>query len=308
VADWSLEKVGDQTGRVAVITGGNSGLGYEAATVLAQAGAHVVMACRSAQRAAAAIDSIRDTVGNEALSLEVMPLDLADLASVHAFADIFLQRFERLDLLINNAGVMAIPRSETVDGFETQFGVNHLAHFALTGLLLARLRATPGSRVVSVSSLAATRGRIHFDDIHSKQRYNRAAAYCQSKLANALFARELQRRLDPLKESVISVAAHPGFCATNLMSAPTQSMGVLGVPLERFLLLFCQSQAAGAQCLLRAALDVALEGGEYIGPHSVTQLFGRPISLKFPKSAQDSAAAQRLWDVSCEQTGVSYLN
>ena len=213
---WSVQEIPSQAGRVAVITGANSGIGYDTALELARAGAEVVLACRSVERGEAALSSLKEAIPEAKAAM--MPLDLADLDQVAQFANDLRERFDRVDLLINNAGVMMVPKGETVQGFETQFGVNHLGHFALTGHLLG-LMSLEGARVVNVSSVAHRRGRIDLDDLNWESRpYNKVAAYGQSKLANLLFTLELQRRLDSAGARVMAVSAHPGWSNTNLAS------------------------------------------------------------------------------------------
>src|SRR3954454_7909683 len=222
MSGWTARDVPSQTGRVAVVTGANSGLGLATARELARAGATVVLGCRDAARGAAAVERIRSDVPDAAVDLQL--LDLASLASIADFAGRLTSSYPGIDLLINNAGVMAIPRAETADGFEMQFGTNHLGHFALTGRLVDALRARAGSRVVTVSSTAHKPGQINFDDLMSQRSYKKWGAYSQSKLANLLFAFELQRRLAAAGSETISVAAHPGYSATNLQAVgPRQS-------------------------------------------------------------------------------------
>lgn len=302
---WTVNDMPDQTGRVAVVTGANSGLGYETALALARKGAHVVMASRSTAKAETAAQAIRAEV--PAAQLTLLALDLASLASVRSFAAQVAARWPRLDLLINNAGVMAPPRGETEDGFEMQFGVNHLAHFALTGLLIEPIMATPGSRIVTVSSMAAKGGRIAFDDLHGRQSYTRYGAYSQSKLANLLFAFELQRRLQRAGSSTLSLAAHPGLSETRLQANTATASGALW---ERVLYpimhkIFSQSQAAGTLPQLYAATAPGAKPGGFYGPR--WQARGAPVEARAPSAAYDEAAAARLWQVSEELTRVQYL-
>ena len=253
---WTLENMPAQNGRVAIVTGANSGIGYETARALAHKGATTILACRSPQKGQAAADKIlRESPNGEAV---FMPLDLSDLASVRQFAADFIARYHRLDLLINNAGVMVPPYSQTADGFELQFGVNHLGHFALTGLLLDHILQAPNGRIVNVSSIMHKRGQINFNDLNSLQNYNRAAAYGQSKLANLLFTYELQRKFTAAEVQTIAVAAHPGWTATNLQ----KHSGVIAF-LNRF---FAQTPEMGALPTLRAAVGTNVQGGEYYGP------------------------------------------
>jgi NAD(P)-dependent dehydrogenase (short-subunit alcohol dehydrogenase family) len=304
---WTAADIPHQTGRVAVITGANSGIGYEMARALARVGSHVVMAARSAERNAAARERILAEIPNATLTL--MPLDLASLASVRAFAADFLARFDRLDQLYNNAGLMATPYGRTADGFETQFGVNHLGHFALTGLLLDRLTATPGARVVTTTSQAAFYGRMRFDDPNSEEGYTRYGAYGQSKLANALFAFELQRRLTAANHDTISLAAQPGLAETNLQNATATATGS---KLERATYnamhaVLSQSAEMGALPQLYAGTAPGVKGGEFYtpGPFHVR---GYPRRARLTPRAYNVADAARLWALSEKLTGVYYLS
>ena len=294
---WTTHNIPDQTGKIVIITGANSGLGLESTRALADKGAHVIMACRDTGKGWTAMAPILDA--NPAAALEVMPLDLADLSSVRAFAAAFSNKHSRLDILMNNAGVMALPqRQETADGFEMQFGVNHLGHFALTGLLLDHLLATPNSRVVTVSSNAHKVGRIQFDNLDAEKSYSQWGAYCQSKLANLLFAYELQRRLDESDANTISVAAHPGYAATNL-----QRTSKLSLLMNR---LIAQDQATGALPQLRAATAADVRGGDYYGPDRFFEQRGHPVKVQSNRASHDEAVARRLWSVSEKLTGVQY--
>lgn len=307
---WDTSRMPDLSGRTAVVTGANSGLGWHTTAALAAKGAHVVMACRNAGKAAAAAEEIRAL--HPDASLEQIPLDLADLSSVAAFAETYRRGHQRLDLLINNAGVMFAPRGKTADGFEIHFGANHLGHFALTGRLLDMVLATPGSRVVSLASEYARLGRIHLDDLNAERRFDRQAAYANSKLANLMTALELQRRLEKKGAGAISVAAHPGLSATNLQSAGV-SMGDPDA-LARFAKWFMrhmnnwisQSAAMGALPTLRAATDPDVTGGEYYGPELLWGLRGYPHHAPIPSHAKDAAVAAELWRQSEEMTGVTF--
>jgi NAD(P)-dependent dehydrogenase (short-subunit alcohol dehydrogenase family) len=299
MAKWTAADIPDQSGRVVVITGANSGIGAVAARELARAGARVVLAVRNTEKgAAAAADMPGET--------EVRALDLSDLSSVRAFAADLPD--ERIDLLINNAGVMALPFGRTADGFETQIGTNHLGHFALTGLLLDRLKAAEAPRVVTLSSTAHKMGRINFDDLHSEKRYSRWPAYGQSKLANLLFTYELQRRADAAGLPLRSMAAHPGYAATNLQFQSAQATGrdweaklnALGNKL------FSQDADHGALPTLFAATVPDLPTGSFIGPDGVLEGRGHPKIVASTGRAQDRETARRLWEVSEEQTGVRY--
>lgn len=272
---FDLDSVADLDGKVAVVTGANTGLGLATSRFLASRGMRVVMACRNADKAEAARRQLRSALPQA--HLEVLPLDVSRLSSVREFAEVFLASHGQLDLLINNAGVMIPPFQLTEDGFELQLATNYLGHFLLTALLLERLQATPGSRVVSLSSLAHRSGRINFDDLNSRRRYSRFGAYAQSKLACLMFAFELQRRLDAAGYQTRSVAAHPGASNTQLSRhLPAWVLKTLG-PL--LLPLFSQSAQAGAEPTLYAALGDDIEGGDYTGPKGFRELRGPAVKV-----------------------------
>jgi NAD(P)-dependent dehydrogenase (short-subunit alcohol dehydrogenase family) len=297
---WTAADIPGLEGRVAVVTGANSGLGLVTARELARAGASVVLACRDLAKGEAARDSI--TLG----SASVARLDLADLGSVREFASSFRGQHGRLDLLINNAGVMAPPRRLTADGFESQLGVNHLGHFALTGLLLPSLLDAEAARVVTVSSAAHRMGRIKFGDLQSERHYNSWVAYGQSKLANLLFCFELQRRCVAARPEVAlsSMAAHPGYSATNLQSAgPRPWEAAIMTVTNR---LVAQSAEMGALPVLYAATFPGLPGGSFVGPDGLMEGRGHPRVVGAAGRAYDEDVARRLWEVSEELTGVSY--
>jgi NAD(P)-dependent dehydrogenase (short-subunit alcohol dehydrogenase family) len=299
---WAAGQIPDQGGRTAIVTGANSGLGLIEARELARHGAQVVIASRGVAKAEAAAAAIRQTVPSA--SLEVVQLDLADLSSVRTFSQRFLAGHSRLDLLINNAGVMAAPYQRTVDGFELQFGTNHLGHFALTGLLLPALRDQPGARVVTVSSNAHKGGQIRFDDLQGERRYSRWGAYSQSKLANLLFAFELDRRLKAASLPLISVAAHPGYSATNLqLSAPPLYERLVMRLSNRFI---AQTAEMGALPILYAATAPGLAGGSYVGPDGRGEQRGYPTLVQATDRARDGAAARRLWEISEQLTSVTF--
>jgi NAD(P)-dependent dehydrogenase (short-subunit alcohol dehydrogenase family) len=301
---WTANDLPDLAGRTAVVTGANSGIGLEAARELARKGARVVLACRDPGRASTALDEIRrDQPG---ASVEVQPLDLANLASVNQFAKSCLAENESLDLLVNNAGVMAIPRRETADGFEMQLGTNHLGHFALTGLLLQRLR--PSSRVVNVSSTAHRMGRMRFDDLMGERRYGKWRAYAQSKLANLLFTYELQRRLEAQQAGPIAAACHPGYAATNLqfVAARMEESSWKERVMRTGNRLMSQDASMGALPTLYAAGATQVRGGEYIGPDGFAENKGYPKLARSSRRSHDRAAARRLWEISEELTGVRY--
>ncbi|MFB6113386.1 MAG: oxidoreductase [Halodesulfurarchaeum sp.] len=304
---WTLGQVSDQSGRVMVVTGANSGIGYEATKALSSNGAEVVMACRSLERGRTARDEIREAVADGTIS--VMELDLADLDSVRSFAESFTEEYEDLHVLANNAGVMAVPRRETEDGFELQFGVNHLGHFALTGLLLPILRETEGmTRVVTQSSGVHERGEIDFQDVQHEESYEKWDAYAQSKLANLLFAYELDRRLRTADSSVMSVACHPGYADTNLQErGPKMEGSTLRLWLMKIATtLFAQSAESGALPMLYAATAPDVNGGDYVGPAGIRNMRGPPEKQESSPESYDEETARRLWDLSVDLTGVSY--
>jgi len=294
---WSTADIPDQSGRRAIVTGANSGLGLIAARELARKGASVVLACRNMQKGEVALAEVR-AAGGEA---ELASLDLGNLASVREFA---ASQERPVDLLVNNAGVMAPPRSETADGFERQLGTNHLGHFALTGLLLERLKAAQAARVVAVPSNGHRIGKIDFDDLQSERRYRRWGAYGQSKLANLLFMRELDRRARAAGLPLLSVAAHPGYSATNLQfAAPPLADRIVMRVLN---LVVAQSADQGALSPLYAATMPDLPGGSYVGPDGPGEWRGSPHLVGMSKRAQDPETARRLWEVSESLTGVRY--
>lgn len=306
---WTASDIPDLAGKVIVVTGGNSGIGFEAATRFARRGAHVVLACRDAGRAGSACDRIRGGCSEpDKAVIEAMRLDLADLASISAFAEEYRRRFPRLDVLVNNAGVMALPSCRTADGFEMQLGTNHLGHFALTGRLLERLLTTPGSRIVTVSSGAHRIGRMRFDDLNWQQGYSKWGAYGQSKLANLLFTYELQRRLAAAGCSTIAVACHPGYSATNLQGVgPKMTGSAFGASLmDLGNRLLAQSAEMGALPTMYAATAPGVAGGDYIGPDGFAEIWGHPVKVQSNRASRDLADAARLWQMSEELTGVAY--
>jgi NAD(P)-dependent dehydrogenase (short-subunit alcohol dehydrogenase family) len=299
---WTTADVPEQGGRVAVVTGANTGIGYHTAAVLAQSGAHVVLAVRNLEKGNLALARIVAADPNADVTLQ--ELDLSSLDSVRAAATALRSAYPRIDLLINNAGVMWTPKQLTADGFELQFGTNHLGHFALTGLLLDNLLPVRGSRVVTVSSTGHRfRAAIHFDDLQWEHHYDRYAAYGQSKLANLLFTYELQRRLAGHQKNTIAVAAHPGAASTELQrNVPTlvKPLFALAGPL-----LF-QNAAMGALPTLRAAADPDVEGGQYYGPDGLGEQRGHPKLVSSSAQSHDEDVQHRLWQVSEELTGVTY--
>ncbi len=303
---WTEANIPDLAGKTIVVTGANSGLGLETTCLLAGRGAHVVMACRTEAKADAAMKEVRSE--HPEASVEFMPLDLADLASVRAFAASFQDAHAKLDVLINNAGVMALPRTETADGFEMQIGTNHFGHFALTGALLPLLLTTPAARVVSVSSLMHKVGSMRFEDLHGKRNYDKWRAYSQSKLANLLFCYELDRRLRNADADVRSVAAHPGYSSTNLQGVgPRLSGSKLA---ERFYAftnrLVAQSARMGAMPSVFAAVGEPVGGGELFGPQGLGQIHGYPVRVESSRASHEEVAAQRLWTMSADATGETF--
>ena len=298
MAKWTTSDIPGQPGRVAVITGANTGLGYETAAALAAKGAHVVLAVRDLDKGKNAATMITQRVPGASVALQ--ELDLTSLDSIRAAAEQLRTDHDRIDLLINNAGVMFTPKSTTKDGFELQFGTNHLGHFAITGLLLDRVLAVGGSRVVTVSSIGHRSGRIRFDDLQSKRGYSRMGAYGQSKLANLLFTYELQRRLTGT--NTIAVAAHPGASRTELARNTPPSIRVITGLFE----LISQDAAMGALPTLRAATDAGVLGGQYFGPGGFAELRGYPKVVASNARSHDVDLQKRLWAVSEELTGVGY--
>jgi NAD(P)-dependent dehydrogenase (short-subunit alcohol dehydrogenase family) len=292
---WTAAYVPEQAGRTAVVTGANSGIGLETARVLAAKGATVVLACRDrarGERAAAEVGGVP------------VVLDLASLASIRAGVEQIVAEHPRIDLLINNGGVMMTPFQHTADGFELQIGVNHLGHFALAGLLLPAMLDVSGSRVVTVSSNAHRAGEINFDDLNSRDRYRSIAAYAQSKLANLMFGYELQRRLSSAGAGTISVAAHPSSARTDLArQSPRVVRWALTSPVMSWMV---QDSAQAALPTLRAATDPTVRGGEYYGPDGWNGFKGYPIRVESAARSHDLAAQRRLWEKSERLTSVGY--
>ena len=301
---WTPASMPDQTGRTVVVTGASSGIGLEAAEALAGRGADVVLAVRDQARGQATRTRILRR--HPAASLSVSLLDLADLGSIRAFAARTLEGTPRLDVLLNNAGLGLQPaRATTADGFERQFGTNHLGHFALTGQLMPALLRAPAPRVVTISSIAHRRGRMQFDDLQSERRYSGRIAYGQSKLANLMFAFELDRRARAAGSRLLSVAAHPGIAATGFFAAtgmPRALQPVVGAVIG----VFGQDAARGAQPGLYAATMPDVQGGQYWGPDGLLEIRGAPALARLAPQALDRAAWSRLWAASEALTGVAY--
>src|ERR1700722_6362523 len=300
MSKWTTANIPDQTGRTAVITGANTGLGYETAAALAAKGANVVLAVRNLDKGKEAVRRIEESTPGAQVTLQ--QLDLTSLDSINAAAGELRDQHDTIDLLINNAGVMWTPKSTTKDGFELQFGTNHLGHFAFTGLLLDRLLPVEGSRVVTVSSMGhRIRAAIHFDDLQWERRYSRVGAYGQSKLANLLFTYELQRRLAP-HGTTIAAAAHPGGSNTELMRNMPRPLVVAADLLAPLF----QDAALGALPTLRAATDPGVRGAQYFGPDGFGQVRGYPKVVSSSAQSHDVELQRRLWAVSEELTGVVY--
>jgi len=303
---WSAADIPDLAGRTAIVTGANSGLGYETSRALAARGAHVVLACRDLLKGGVASEHIAKE--HPSSSVELAELDLSSLASIRAFAEGFTSRHTQLHILCNNAGVMALPYRQTADGFEMQLGTNHLGHFALTGLLLPRLLATGGARVVTVSSTMHRIGRIRFDDLHGAHRYRKWRAYGQSKLANLLFTYELAHRAARKGAGLVAAAAHPGYAATNLQFAGPRMEG--STLMERLSgwgnRLIAQDAAGGALPTLYAATAPDVRGGDYFGPDGFAEIRGAPKRVGSSQRSQDREVAERLWRASEDLTNVRY--
>lgn len=305
MSNWTQNNIPNLTGRIAIVTGANSGLGYETTRLLAAKGAHIVMAVRNMSKG----ESARDDVLKETpdASLELMALDLGSLGSVREFAQAYLAKYDHLHMLFNNAGIMAIPRRETEDGFEMQFGVNHLGHFALTGLLLPAILNTPDARVVTTTSTAQHTGDVNFDDLMGEESYSRYGAYSQSKLANVLFAFELQRRFEQAGVDAQSFTAQPGLANTELQKNTVASSGN---PVERVVYsivmpLMSQSAEMGALAQIRPAVEPGAKGGTYYTPARFN-VVGYPVERKADPKGYDLARARKLWEISEQLTGVTY--
>ena len=293
---WATENIPDLTGKIAIVTGANSGIGYEMARALAHKQATVILACRNQAKGTTAVRQIDQEYA--AAKAEFRQLDLSDLASVRRFATEFASQCGRLDILINNAGIMAIPFGKTADGFELQFGTNHLGHFALTGLLLDLILRTPQARVVTISSGGHRFGKIDFDNLNGERHYDRSGAYAQSKLANLLFTYELQRRFEKAGADAIAVAAHPGWTVTNLQ-AHWRTLRILNP-------FIAQKPPMGALPALYAATAPDVQGGDYYGPGGWQELRGYPTKVHSSNKSHDTAVAAKLWAISEELTGVQY--
>jgi NAD(P)-dependent dehydrogenase (short-subunit alcohol dehydrogenase family) len=306
--NWNVENMSSQEGRVAIVTGANSGLGYYTAKGLASKGAEVIMACRNVAKAETAVEKMLREIPNA--KLKIMELDLSELSSVHRFVQNFAAEYKKLDLLINNAGIMAIPFRKTADGFEMQFGINHLGHFALTGQLIEFLNSTPSSRIVVVSSLAQKAGRIDFDHLNSERKYRKWAAYGRSKFANLLFMLELSDRIRSNDKGMMAVAAHPGYAASNLLEkGPEMNDRKWLIKAGHFAnKIAAQSTEMGALPTLYAATSEEVINGGFYGPAGLGGMRGYPTQAN-PKNTRITKQLKiDLWSHSEELTGVSFLS
>lgn len=302
MSKFKLSSMPSQEGKVAVITGANIGLGYETALGLAKKGVKVILACRDFEKAEQAIRKIVKSVPEAVL--EIILIDLKNLDSVHGFAEEFLVKYDRLDFLILNAGIMATPFSKTKDGFESQMAVNYFSHFLLTNLLFPVIKKTKNARIVSLSSIAHKNGKIDFENLNSQKSYSKWGAYGQSKLACLMFTYELQRRIDHEKLPIKSLAAHPGLSSTNLFQYLPKIGQLLFGPIAS---LVGQDGKSGAKPTLMAALEPSLDGGEYIGPTGFMEAKGDPGRVKSSDRSHDISVAQKLWAVSEGLTGKDFV-
>lgn len=301
---WNIEKMPDLAGKIIVVTGGNSGLGYESVKAFARKGAEVILACRSLEKGEEAKAEIRKEVTDG--NIRVMLLDLGDLSSVRAFVDALKKEYKKLNVLLNNAGIMMTPYFKTKDGFEGQFGTNHLGHFALTALLIDLLLKTPGSRIVNVSSGAHRNGVMDFENLQYEngKGYSAGKAYGRSKLSNLLFTYELQRKLESKGKDTIAVAAHPGVAMTNLARHMQEKLIFkLLLPFFRWM---TQSPAMGALPQIRASVDAEVKGGEYYGPDGKREWKGFPVVVQSNEASHSFEDAAKLWEESEKLTGVKF--
>jgi NAD(P)-dependent dehydrogenase (short-subunit alcohol dehydrogenase family) len=302
---WTTDNIPNLTGKVMIVTGANNGIGFEAAREFSRKGATTIMACRNMDKAKDALTSIQAEIPQA--KVEIMHLDLASLKSIREFADEFKSKYDRLDVLLNNAGIMMVPYKQTEDGFESQFGTNHLGHFALTGLLIEVLEKTPGSRVVTISSGGHRMGNMDFSNLmyQGGKGYSRISAYGRAKLSNLLFTYELERRLEANGNNPIAVAAHPGLADTHL--ADHFWGGRLKRMSHAYMRYMAQSAAMGALPGIRAAVDPDVKGGQYYGPDGPRESRGFPVLVQSNQASHDGVDARQLWEVSEELTGVKYL-
>jgi len=301
MSSFNLSSIPVQKGKIAIVTGANIGLGYETALALAKKEFKVILACRTADKAKSAMKSMLEEVPNA--EIEIILLDLNSLVSVRGFAKKFVSKYDRLDLLIENAGIMAVPFAKTAEGFESQLGVNYLAHFLLTNLLFPLLKNTKGSRIITLSSLAHKAGKIDFDNLNSQNSYSKWPAYSQSKLACLMFGYELNRRIKKAGIDSSALSAHPGLSSTNLGQYLPSFVKLLFVPAAA---IFGQDSEQGALPTLRAALDSEAKGGEYYGPTGIMEAKGTPGKVESSKISHDLAVAEKLWKVSEKLTGKKF--
>ena len=303
MSTFDLNQVPSQKGRIAIVTGSNIGLGYETALALAKKDMKVILACRNLEKANNAIEKIKSQAPNT--DLEAIQIDLSKLSSIDDFVENYLKKYDQLDLLINNAGVMMPPYTVTEDGFELQLAANHLGHFKLTGLLLDTIEKTSNSRVVSLSSNAHKSGKINFDDLHSEKKYSALDAYGQSKLACLMFAYEMQRRLERAGYQTISTASHPGVSITNLVQHVPMWAKIVFSPFIPFV---THSPENGAKPTLYAALSKDVKGGDYFGPTGFNEMKGKAGKVDSKPHSHDEVAARKLWEVSEELTNTKFLS
>lgn len=303
---WTNESIPDLTGKIVIVTGANSGIGFEAAREFARNGAQVILASRNLDKAKDALQEIQGELPQA--KAEIIRLDLASINSIQNFVKLFKSKYDKLDILLNNAGIMMVPYGTTEDGFEKQFGINHLGHFGLTGLMIDYLLKTPGSRVVNVSSNAHYTGEVNFSDLmyENGEKYNPQKAYSRSKLANLLFTYELQRRLDTRNAEVIAIAAHPGISNTSLADHFFQRWYLQ--PIRPLMGVLFQSAAMGALPSIRAAVDSFVSGGQYFGPDGSGERSGFPVVVKSNPASHNLDDARKLWEISEELTGIQYLS
>jgi NAD(P)-dependent dehydrogenase (short-subunit alcohol dehydrogenase family) len=302
MTEFDINKIPSQKGRISIVTGANSGIGFETALALARKGMKVIMACRNQAKAEKAKKDILIKVPGA--DLEIMQIDLSTLSSVRDFAETFLTKYNQLDMLINNAGIMIPPYSKTEDGFESQMGANYFGHFLLTGLLLDIITKTPDSRIITVSSLAHKKGKINFEDLHWEKKYSAMGAYRQSKLACLMFSYELQRRLEKTGSNTLSLAAHPGLSITNLVMNIPKWVIYVFYPLTA---LFTHSPAKAALPSLMAALGRDVNGGEFFGPQGHSEMKGKPGKAESTSLSHNPEVSKQLWELSEKLTGIKYL-
>lgn len=300
--NWTKANIPDLTGKVIIVTGGNSGLGYESVKAFAENGAEVILASRSAEKGEAAKKAMGEVKGN----ISVLKLDLMDFASIKNFTEKFQQKYNRLDVLLNNAGIMTTPYFLTKDGLEAQMGTNHFGHFLLTGLVFNLIKNTPDSRIVNVSSMAHKQGKMDFGNLifENGKGYSPIKSYGRSKLANLLFTYELQRRMEAGGIKSIAVAAHPGVSSTNLFQYLERKMAFK--ILKPLFSLFFQEQSMGALPQIRASVDENVKGGEFYGPGGFNELKGYPVLVQSNTASHNLQNAAKLWEISEKITGISY--